>query len=1331
MEYSTNGGASWINISNISGGTRQFVWNVPNTVSGECHFRLSRGGQSHWNAEPFTIIPTADNLQVDYVCANSVGISWDPVIGAVEYEVYMLGQKYMDPVGRTANANYEITGLNPNDTHWFSVAAITGDGTTGRRAIAVEQVPGTINCVVPIDAVLTTTAEPSSGTYPTCVSSATAPVTISVTNNGGSPLSNLPVGFQVNSGTVVNETITGPIAPGTTVSYTFTATADLSTAGGYFVSTWTAAPGDGNTGNDTLVTNLNVVTGSSVTLPFNEDFESFNTCGTGSNCGGTVCALGNGWNNWANGTEDDHDWRTDEGGTPSSGTGPSLDHNPGTSSGNYLYLEASAGCNNTVANMISPCVDLTGATAPQMSFWYHMFGGNMGELHIDLYSNGAWVLDAYPPLAGDQGNQSRQGFVNLSPYAGQTVLVRFRGITGGDYESDMAIDDISIANVAAAPITDFRGNTAVCQGGVSTFSDLSGNAPNAWQWSFSPAVTYVNGSATSQNPTVQFSTTGAYTVTLIASNANGADTLTRTGYVNVSSGNSLPITENFESFNNCATTSNCGATACPLGNGWVNVSNGAGDDIDWRVDNNGTPSDDTGPDIDHNPGTSGGKYVYLEASNGCEGQVAQLLSPCIDLSAAAVPSLSFWYHMWGFNQGELHVDILAGNGWNLDVMPALIGDQGNQWKEGLVGLAPFAGQAIQIRFRGITGDGYASDVALDDIVISNNSSLPAADFTADRTGLCVGGTAQFTDLTANIPGSWSWTFTPNTVTYQGNTSSTSANPLVQFNAAGSYTVSLTATNGNGNDTETKTAYITVSNPTSLPFTEDFQSGTFPPAGWLLQDPGGSVTWASASVPGATGGTTLAAKMDNANYSAIGARDRLISLPVSLPASNQILMTFDVSHARHSQNYEDGLLVEVSTDCGATWMASGYQKEGTDLATAPDQTAAWTPASAGDWRKDSVDLTAFAGQDVVIAVTGINGFGNNVYVDNINLTGSTLNTPVADFTFPSTVCEGETVTFMDASSNSPTTWSWNFGSGTPGTATGAGPHNVTFLSAGTVTVTLTAGNSAGSDVSTQTVTVQPAPLPTATVTLSSGPTPACHEDQLSFSVAGTNTGTNPVYTWKVNGAVVQTGTQTTYSGSNFWNGDRVTCELTSDATCAAPMTVTSNIYEVAISGSVPVANFSFSNTGGTYDFTDQTTGLPTAWAWDFGDGNTSTSQNPTHQYFGSGTFNITLIVSNGCGTDTITQSITGRTPDLPEGSLIQVFPNPSEGAFTVQLSGFANGGSVEWQVMDLQARILQTSNDRLINGGLETRIDLSGQSKGMYLLRLQNDGHTFVRKLIVK
>lgn len=69
---------------------------------------------------------------------------------------------------------------------------------------------------------------------------------------------------------------------------------------------------------------------------------------------------------------------------------------------------------------------------------------------------------------------------------------------------------------------------------------------------------------------------------------------------------------------------------------------------------------------------------------------------------------------------------------------------------------------------------------------------------------------------------------------------------------------------------------------------------------------------------------------------------------------------------------------------------------------------------------------------------------------------------------------------------------------------------------------------------------------------------------------------------------------------------------------------------------PTAAFSADVTSGdaplTVTFTDESTYVPDAWLWDFGDGETSTEQNPVHEYAEDGTYTVTLTASNNGGSD---------------------------------------------------------------------------------------------------
>ena len=114
--------------------------------------------------------------------------------------------------------------------------------------------------------------------------------------------------------------------------------------------------------------------------PFNYDFEMEVQCTASAT---TPCPLVGPFTNLSG---DFQDWISDSGGTTSNPTGPqTTDHNPGTSTGKYLYIESSLPTAvGSDALLLSPLFDLTGVMNPQISFWYHMLGAGMGTMHLDL-----------------------------------------------------------------------------------------------------------------------------------------------------------------------------------------------------------------------------------------------------------------------------------------------------------------------------------------------------------------------------------------------------------------------------------------------------------------------------------------------------------------------------------------------------------------------------------------------------------------------------------------------------------------------------------------------------------------------------------------------------------------------------------------------------------------------------------------------------------------------------------------------------------------------------------------------------------------------------------
>ncbi len=149
---------------------------------------------------------------------------------------------------------------------------------------------------------------------------------------------------------------------------------------------------------------------------------------------------------------------------------------------------------------------------------------------------------------------------------------------------------------------------------------------------------------------------------------------------------------------------------------WTQDSN---DDLDWIRDSLGTPSANTGPST----GANSVWYMYVEATgSGTPHKVANLISPCLDLSNQANVSFSFDYHMKGTNPlGRLDLDVSTNGGLSWENIWGLRGHQGNNWINQTLSLDNFIDDTIQVRFRRTTHTSEIADVAIDNINITSTT----------------------------------------------------------------------------------------------------------------------------------------------------------------------------------------------------------------------------------------------------------------------------------------------------------------------------------------------------------------------------------------------------------------------------------------------------------------------------------------------------------------------------------------------------------------------------------------------------------------------------------
>lgn len=361
--------------------------------------------------------------------------------------------------------------------------------------------------------------------------------------------------------------------------------------------------------------------------------------------------------------------------------------------------------------------------------------------------------------------------------------------------------------------------------------------------------------------------------------------------------------------------------------------------------------------------------------------------------------------------------------------------------------------------------------------------------------------------------------------------------------AGAHTYTATTSNPNGSTDQNSgndgtTVNFTVVNATgvSLPFSEGFESTTFAPANWTNENPNGNsgnALWVRTTTCSGFGNSTACAKIDQFSPSAstTGQLDNLITPYLNLTtASTPINLTFSVANVRYGANNYDSLIVWITTDCGGSWtrlQSYGNNTGPNPLATANDNTNAFTP-TAGQWATKTISLNAYASQTSVrIRFQLKSGWGNNTYIDDVNISGPVSGLPNPGFTMSNnTICAGTTINFTNTSTNA-MSYNWSFPGGSPTSSTQTNP-SVTFNSAGTYTVTLTATNTSGSSTSTQTVNVVANPVP-------------------SITQAGANlsTGSFNTYQWYLNGSPIAGATSQNYTATQ--NGN-YTVQVTNSSGC---------------------------------------------------------------------------------------------------------------------------------------------------------------------------------------
>lgn len=573
------------------------------------------------------------------------------------------------------------------------------------------------------------------------------------------------------------------------------------------------------------------------------------------------------------------------------------------------------------------------------------------------------------------------------------------------------------------------------------------------------------------------------------------------------------------------------------------------------------------------------------------------------------------------------------------------------------------------------------------IISIEHVSSPIANFTSNYTAILTGGSVTFTDLSEYNPTSWAWSFAGGSPA-----SSNSQNPTVSYPAAGSYSVTLTATNPYGSDTETKSGYITVSQ--STPPVADFS------------------------------------------------------------ANNTVI------NAGESVTFTD---LSSNSPTAWNWVFTGGSPNGSYLQTPPS-------------------ITYYSAGTYNVQLTVANTFGNDSETKSSYITVvAAAVAPVAEFS-PTNAqkCTGSPITFTDQSDNYPTSWSWTFENGSPATSTSQNPM-VIWDTPGTYVVTLSVTNSEGTDSETAYVTITAPP----TVTFSTMPTDC--GAATGSAAAAVNGGSGTIfYNWS-------TGANTSYI-TNLSAG-LVSLTVTDASNCVVTQTVTIsddggvsaavdvnhvNCYGSAdgsatITPSGGVAPYSYvwsnGNTAGTatnlaaniysVTVTDANTcatatnvivnqpdqmsvnyALTNASAPGAADGAISISgvSNGTAPYtylwedsstgtgisnIQAGNYSVTVTDATGCTYVETISVLNGTSIDEAEiFSSVVVYPNPTHGEVTID---FGDTQVDYIKVIDMLGKVIFESP----TSGSVSYIDLSNYAEGVYYLELRSETFSHTRKITLK
>ncbi len=547
-------------------------------------------------------------------------------------------------------------------------------------------------------------------------------------------------------------------------------------------------------------------------------------------------------------------------------------------------------------------------------------------------------------------------------------------------------------------------------------------------------------------------------------------------------------------------------------------------------------------------------------------------------------------------------------------------------------------------------------------VFGKEGTTPVAEFNANITSGTSPLSVQFTDMSAGSPTAWSWSFG------DGYTSAEQS-PVHTYSSEGSYQVNLTVSNEVGTDTREKEGYITVTStlpkPPLVNFIGDNRTGPAPlTVHFTDQSTNTPTTWA----------------WDFENDGIIDSTEQNPTHTYTTAGTYQVNLT--ASNAGGSANRLKGNYIQVTSEGNSNPVVdfSADSRDGTAPFTVQftDLSVTAPTAWAWDFENDGVidstlqnpahTYTIPGTYQVNLSVTNASGTANRLKANFIHVSAPS-GTPVATFTVDTGTGRAPCfVRFTDTSTGDRITgYEWDFGDGA--ISTQKNPTHL-YRSAGTYTVTLNVISETGTGTATGTIKVTGGsitPGGTLNARFTSSPTAgrAPLEVQFTdrstgattwnwdFGDGSTSTEQNPVHIFTTSGTY-----KVTLSVNGTEGSDSTTGTIMVIGTAVTPGgTVNAQFTSSPMVGRAPLE----------VQFTDRSSGA-TTWNWNFGDGSTSTEQNPVHVYSASGTYKVSLSVSGTDGTDITTGTIMVTGGAVTPGGTVnaQFISNPMVGRAPLEI-----------------------------------------------------------------